>query len=53
MLGGYRRAFDTLLQSTVWPEILDNKGTVKSIIAKYKNQLNSQINEIYTGKVVS
>ncbi len=43
----------TLLQSTVWPEILDNKGTVKSIIAKYKNQLNSQINEIYTGKVVS
>lgn len=42
-----------LLQSTVWPDILANKGTVKSIVAKYKNQLNSKVNELYSGKVVS
>lgn len=42
-----------LLQSTVWKDILANKGTVKSIIAKYKNQLNSKVNELYSGKVVS
>ncbi|MDD4700274.1 MAG: hypothetical protein PHV07_08500, partial [Oscillospiraceae bacterium] len=41
-----------LLQESVWPEILNQSASVKSVIAKYQGSLSSKIKEMYEGSIV-